>query len=402
MAIAGLRGTGTWGTDKIERPTNFREMILWRSPNGSAPLTALLAKAKSEATDDPEFSWWEESQSVPRMALSTQLTNTATSAVFTTTADYDAYSFVANDMLLIENATTEASANVPFEIVEVVSVTNATTIAITRAVAGSTAATAVTGSFITLLGSVFAEGTGAPSSTSRNPVKLNNYTQIFKTSYEITRTGKNTALRTGDPLMNEKKRKSFSHSTKMEMAFLLNGAPTETAGGSAQPKRYTGSLRYFIQTNRTVFTATVTENSFIASLTPMFNFDAGGGNERLGFCGNGYLMKLNQLAKANTQVNTDQVVRLYGMELTKWIMPQGYVYLRTHPLLNTHARYTNSAFYIDGSALKYRPLRGGDTMFKDNIQLPDADAQKGQWIGETGLEVNHEITMAYHGNFLYP
>lgn len=27
-ALAGLRGTGDWGTD--ERPKNFREYILWR------------------------------------------------------------------------------------------------------------------------------------------------------------------------------------------------------------------------------------------------------------------------------------------------------------------------------------------------------------------------------------
>ena len=55
MAVMGLRGTGDWGTD--ERPKNFREMILWRDPNGSAPLTALMAKMGKETTDDPEFSW---------------------------------------------------------------------------------------------------------------------------------------------------------------------------------------------------------------------------------------------------------------------------------------------------------------------------------------------------------
>ena len=50
-AVAGLRGTGDWGTD--ERPKNFRELILWRDPNGEAPLTALMAKMRKESTDDP-------------------------------------------------------------------------------------------------------------------------------------------------------------------------------------------------------------------------------------------------------------------------------------------------------------------------------------------------------------
>ena len=45
MAFAGLRGTGDWGTD--ERPKNFRELILWRDPNGTTPLTAIMSRLKN-------------------------------------------------------------------------------------------------------------------------------------------------------------------------------------------------------------------------------------------------------------------------------------------------------------------------------------------------------------------
>ena len=41
--IAGLRGTGNWGTD--ERPKSFRESILFFSPNGTAAIFGLTAKA---------------------------------------------------------------------------------------------------------------------------------------------------------------------------------------------------------------------------------------------------------------------------------------------------------------------------------------------------------------------
>lgn len=54
-AVAGLRGTGDWATD--ERPKNFREFILFRNPNGTAPIFALMARVQKESTDDPEFSW---------------------------------------------------------------------------------------------------------------------------------------------------------------------------------------------------------------------------------------------------------------------------------------------------------------------------------------------------------
>ena len=44
-AIAGLRGTGDFGTD--ERPKDFREGILRLRPNGNAPIFALTKKKKS-------------------------------------------------------------------------------------------------------------------------------------------------------------------------------------------------------------------------------------------------------------------------------------------------------------------------------------------------------------------
>ena len=52
-AFNGMRGTASWVTD--QRPKNWREMILRLYPNGSAPLTAILALLKSERTSDPEF-----------------------------------------------------------------------------------------------------------------------------------------------------------------------------------------------------------------------------------------------------------------------------------------------------------------------------------------------------------
>jgi hypothetical protein len=49
--IAGLRGTGDWGTD--ERPKSFREGILRFNPNGTAPIFALSSKAKKRTVTDP-------------------------------------------------------------------------------------------------------------------------------------------------------------------------------------------------------------------------------------------------------------------------------------------------------------------------------------------------------------
>ena len=66
-AIAGLRGTGDWAPD--ERPKNFREFILYRNPNGTAPIFALMARVQKESTDDSEFNWWDEPNDIVRLTV---------------------------------------------------------------------------------------------------------------------------------------------------------------------------------------------------------------------------------------------------------------------------------------------------------------------------------------------
>lgn len=394
-AFAGMRGTGDWGTD--ERPKNFREMILWRNPNGSAPLTALLSKMASESVNDPEFAWWEEELKPIRLqtnGVMTTLTITAFVVQAETASISGGLNLVPGDLLQVEAG---AETTTPYEIVRVNAVASDTSFDVVRAQAGTAAAAIPDGTRLTKIGNVFSEGSTSPTVSQRNPTKQKNYCQIFKTAYEITETAKRTKARTGDPLKNDKKRKMFDHSTALELAFIF-GRPLETTGANGKPMRFTGGIRSFLSSNVTIFTTTPTETSFLNAIQPMFDFDAGGGNERIVFCGNGALTSLNKLAKAGMQVRVDEVVKLYGMELQRWILPQGKLLLRSHPIFNVHGRYTYSMLAIDGSALKYRYMR--DTVMQDNIQANDADEQKGQWLTECGLEVHHERTMAYLGNFI--
>ena len=399
MAVAGLRGTGDWGTD--ERPKNFREMILWRNPNGMAPITALLSKMKSESTSDPEFSWWEEELNALRLSVNfpTGYSTTDTSIVVTSNVT-DATDVVPGDVFLVEKALTSAYNN---EILVAASVTNSTTVVFTRAQAGTAAAPIANTTALTKIGNVFAEGTGAPSAATRNPTKFMNVCQIFKTTYDITNTAKQTKTRTGDPIKNDKKRKMFDHSAAMEMAFLF-GKRHETTGANGKPLRFTGGFLWFLSQYApsmiTAFTTTPTETSFTDAVYKAFDYDSGAGDERLVFAGNGFLNGLNKLAatQTRTRVNFDGIVDVYGMKLQRWVLPQGTIYVKSHPLFNVHSRFTNDAVILDPSAIKYRTFR--DTHFKDNIQANDADETKGQWLSEVGLELEHAKTMGWISNFV--
>jgi hypothetical protein len=390
-SIAGLRGTGDWGTD--ERPKNFREMILWRNPNGSAPLTAFMSRMKSETTDDPEFAWWEEELNTIRVTMDATGASASSTAFGLTAGGLD---LVDGDLLLVEKTETATYDN---EIVEVSSVTDDTNIVCRRGAAGSAAAVTGVSANLTKIGNSYEEGSLSPDTSTRNPTKKLNYAQIFKTAYQITNTAKLTHARTGDALKNDKKRKMFDHSVALEWAWMFGQAAEVTSG--AQPIRYSGGLREFITTNVKIYTTTPTEDDFLDQTYTVFDYDAGAaGNERIVMAGNGFLNSLNKLARSSssTRVNFDGTVKTYGMQLQRWVLPQGTLYVRTHPLMNTHAKFTNSAFIIDPSAIVYRYMR--DTRMEDNIQANDADFQKGQWLTEAGLEIRHEKTMGYLGNFV--
>lgn len=399
-AVAGLRGTGSWGTD--ERPTNFREMILWRRPNGRAPLTALLSKTKSEKVDDPTFSWWEEELNLVRLQINFG-TGYATSATTVVVDSGNADELVPGDVLLVEAALTSSYTH---EILVVSSVTDSSNFSIKRAQAGTTAATIANDTFLTKIGNVYEEGSLSPQAASRNPSKLFNYCQIFKTAYQVTETAKRTYARTGNALETDKKRKMFDHSTALELAFLFGKRYEVASGSGGQPMRFTGGLLYlmsqYASSRITAFTTTPTESTLLDAVYPMWDYDTDAGDQRIVFAGNGFLNSLNKLAKSSssTRINFNGKVTTYGMALHEWVFPQGTIYVRTHPLFNRHSRFTNDAFIFDPTALKYRYIR--DTKPQNNIQAPDADYEKGQWLTECGLEMQHAKTSTWLSNFVVP
>src|SRR5678815_2733783 len=142
--IAGLRGTGDWGTD--ERPKNFREGILRFNPAGTAPIFALSSKAKKRSVNDPEFAWWAEGNVLIRLQVNGALLSTDT-LVSVDSVDPTSTTLGANlgtathlkpgDILLVEPATDQAAHTT--ELLEVDDVLSDTQFSVRRGVGGTTA-----------------------------------------------------------------------------------------------------------------------------------------------------------------------------------------------------------------------------------------------------------------------
>lgn len=389
-SFAGLRATDNFGTD--ERPKNFRELILWSNPNGRAPLFALMARMASQKTDDPEIAWFEEQQQIVRLKLNdgTDMSDSDTAFV----VDEGALQLVVGDRIMIEKTELATYDN---EIVAVTAVASDTAFTGTRGVSGTTAAIILDNADMTLIGNAFEEGSAKATIAARNPVKKNNFCQIFKTAIGITNTADATKFRTGDAFSNDKKRKTFHHSVAIEHA-LMWGVKNEDLTGT-HPKRTMGGLREFITTNVKIYTTAVVEDDFLDNIYKVFDFQSGGaGDERIVFAGNGALNVLNKIARASnsTNINFTGTIDMFGMNVQKWVIPQGTLFVRTHPLMNVHPKFTNSMFIIDPTGIRWRFLR--DTRLETDIHTPGTDARESQWLTEATLELHREETMGYLGN----
>lgn len=411
-AIAGLRGSGDWGTD--ERPKNFRESILFYSPNGDAPLFALTSKMGKKSVNDPEYAWWAESNNLFRLQAngtfaSGVTTITVDSADPTSTTMGDLYGNATHlkegDLLLVEKTDQATYDN---EIIQVTSVISATQFTADRGVAGTTAASIANDTYLTLIGSSYAEGTGAPAATSKNPVKFYNYIQIFKDSYELTGTADKTASRTGSAWSNDKKRKMFKHSADIEWAMLF-GRRYETTGSNGKPLRFFGGLREQIPQatpanggRTTVFSTAVSAATFADAVSPCFDFDFGGGDTRIGYCGNWVRTEMGKVIQGTTGIRMElgNVIKMYGQAFQEFIMPQGRLLLKSHPLLSRHPRYMKSMFVVDPSVIKYVTMAGRpDGKVKDDVQNPDEDVRRGFIQSDCSVMVDGGgLSCAYLGN----
>lgn len=412
--IAGLRGTGDWGTD--ERPKSFRENILFFSPNGDAPLFGLTSKAGKKTVTDPEYAWWAESQTLVRLLSSVSQVSTATTISINPAADQTSTNMGAlygtathlkpGDLLLVEPAS-DTSTWAP-EYLEVVSVASDSSIVVTRGAAGSTPAAIAAAAGLTLIGSAYAEGTPAPRAVNRNPVKFLNFTQIFKNTYELSGTADSTEIRTGNPWSNDKKRKMFDHSRGIEMSMFFGNRSEVTDAATGKPKRTMGGLRTYIPaTQQTILTSTSLLNSAMASnllidaFSPVFNFDMGGGDTRICFMGNSARTTIGKIIQQTTGIKMElgNVIKLWGMNFQELVLPMGRILMKSHPLLNVHPVYTKSAFVLDMAAVKYVALRGRDTQVKDDVQTKDEDLRRGFVQTECSVMIDGGgLSNAYVGN----
>lgn len=375
--IIGLRGTGEFTTDF--RPTNYRELFTLLEPNGTAPLNALLSMTNGEETDDPKFNHFRDEMPDRVFTINNGGGYNTSTGTLQVTANDDV-SLVVPGAVIVNVNTGEvmrATANGDSSLWQ---------LTVTRNV-GSTSLSISNGDRLIIAGFAAQEGGSAPNSVSFESTTDYNYTQIFRTAFELSNTLAETHLRTGgkeDEMMTKALK---LHMSDIERTMFF-GRRAEVNGSTSQPTRYTGGLLNMIANTTDLSTATtpntLTEDGFDRLLIE--SIFAYGNKQKLAFVGAkvaGHLMKFGKDRWNPTTMDQGT----YGVAFTRYATFAGDLMVHLHPQFRQIPLMDNAMVILDLPHIKYRYMKNRDTKLRQNIQAVDADAKKHEYLTECGLEM---------------
>ncbi len=390
-AIQGLRGTGEFSTDF--RPKNYRELFTLLEPNGNAPLNALLAMGSSESTDDPEFKNFRDELPDRKLKVDGAIASATTASITIDSSDDNKFAITGS---IVVNSETG-------EVMHVTADTTGTTLAVTRNIGGTTHQIADNAELF-IAGFAAQEGGNSPTAISFDATVASNYTQIFRTAFQVSGTLQSTYLRTGDKLDEAMTKALKLHMSDIERAMFF-GTKHESNGSSAQPTRFTGGLLNSL-TNVTDITTSyssyggsaagqMTEAGFDSLLiSSVFKY---GSKQKIAFVGETVANNLQQIGKDRWQPTAYEGA--YGVNLTRYNTFAGDLLVHLHPQFRQVPGMKNAMIIVDFPYLSYRYLEGRDTSLLENRQSPDADSVKHEYLTECGLELLQDKVHTYIKNW---
>jgi len=390
------RGTYTNDSDNAARDTTISnaegrlivdavDKVFLLEPN-KHPLVTLLNQVRASdgvykgsrimknTTGNPEFKWFEDVYGGRYAKVATAESNTSEQTMVVSGAGANsAYIFTKGDV--VKNARTG-------ENVIVDSITNGTTMEVTRSV-GATVATATNaqdGLFI--VGNASEENAVARNVNTTRSVAQSNYTQIFKTSIALSGTEDAAKLYGGRDLPYLRSKKATEHALDIERAFWWGEKGTDTGGTQGHARRFTGGVQEFIEAGNSYI-----QNQGGALTAPDLNtflregFTYGNSTKML-FAGGLLLQAINEIARGQIQTSVGDTT--YGIKISNWMTAFGEVKICHNPLFVED--YAGYGFLLDMESFKYRCMEGRDTKLMTNIQAPDVDGIVDQYLTECGLQ----------------
>lgn len=343
---------------------------------GRDPVTGVGKSMKKRAVSNHEFQWYEKEYA----AVSDAINNAAGYAASATSVvvDNGGY-FNLNDVVLVPRTGERMQ----------VTAISSNTLTVTRSIGSTAAAALVDDDPLFLIGSAFGQGSDSAQASYDQKVNKTNYTQIFKTSVDVSGTHAAEDTYTGKTRDEERQIKGVEHMILIERAFMFG----EKGSGSDKDSKeayYTGGVIELISTNvQDESSSSLTEAEFESFLGD-YAF-ANGSLEKYMFASSTVISTINKFARDDLRTVPGE--KTFGVQIQEYVSPHGRLFIAKEPLL-TGTIYGGYAIVLDMKQLKYAFLQGRDTQLQIGVQASGNDSVKDQYLTEAGLERRLEKTHA--------
>ena len=349
--------------DKLAKPSFAREFVRLM-PNGSAPLFGLSSMLGEETAVQVEHGYWAKIMLFPMVTTHSSIILATTTTLTVASTDN-----IIPGMILQVTTTGEN--------ILVSAVASATQLTVVRGVGTVAAADIAASTPLYQVGNAAEEGSQAPAPLRIDPVRIMNYTQIFRNSWSLTGTVQATEVMAGDTHMAENRTDCAGfHAADIEKALFFgqkysgtrNNMPFRTMNGLISA---TTSTAYYpsgsASGNVTTAAATTNYTQLEAMLDPVFNqtTNPAMANERVLFVGGQALRVITQIGRLNGTYQIMEGQTSFGMQYQSFKTSRGTFRMIEHPLLNSNATWSKMAFAVDLSSFKMAYLNGRKTMNKE-------------------------------------
>jgi hypothetical protein len=245
------------------------------------------------------------------------------------------------------------------------------------------------GDYIMRLGNAMEENSSAPGSSVTQPSKLFNVVQTIRTPFDSSMDNELEAKKAGPRTrVRLRREKSLDHRIDIEKTSVFG----ERIEDVAESRRMTGGVLFYINSNSYDVESTNGGNLTEAELEKIceqgFKYKSNTGDTKLGVCSYKVAGIINQLAAQ--RIETTSAEEMYGMRLKKFRSFTGDLVLAPTRLFEHD--YENILLILDMENISYRPFAGHDSKLRTNIQAPDLDGWKDEYMTKFSIKVRNAET----------
>jgi hypothetical protein len=420
----GILGSQNLQTDLAKK--SFAGMITRLMPNGSATLFGLTALLGDETALAYEHGYFAKVMIFPYFNLNANPTTFTSGTTITQFAEetWNTISTNASTSVAVTSVIAgmvmmgvTISTGVPTgEVILIREVLGANSVRVLRNVGGLPGGSGPgfigaglsTGVVWYQIGTAYSKASNRPNALGIIPVRIVNFTQIFRNTWTVSGTVQATQVIAGTSNVAENRMDNAAfHAADIEKAIFFGQRQTSAPSTNNQPLRTMDGIVPIVSNPANYPAAFPTVNVYTAASTqtattlenmldPCFNqnTDPKIANSRLLFVGGSAKRVINRICRVNGEYQLEDRQTSWGLQFSTYRSARGNFEIIEHPLFNSNPAWAAMAVAVDPSSIRLAYLGGRKTQSRefnmDNVTVDNGiDAVGGTLTTECTLMVKN-------------